>query len=113
MPAMTSSNRLAIAAAMALAVTSIAEAALPLDSIRLPPGFTIELVTDRVPNAREMALGLVDGSGATLFVGSQGAGKVYAVSLDGGIVRRERVRLLRVADGLRILLLPQRPREVV
>src|SRR5438034_10419910 len=49
---------------------------LPLDKIKLPPGFTIELVA-RVPNAREMALG----PRGTLFVGSTEAGKVYAVTL--------------------------------
>ena len=37
---------------------------LPLDRIRLPPGFTIELVA-RVPGAREMAFG----ANGTLFVG--------------------------------------------
>jgi glucose/arabinose dehydrogenase len=49
---------------------------LPLDKIKLPQGFAIELVA-RVPNAREMALA----SGGTLFVGSMEAGKVHAVTL--------------------------------
>jgi hypothetical protein len=49
---------------------------LPLEKIKLPPGFAIELVA-RVPNAREMALA----TGGTLFVGSMEAGKVYAVTL--------------------------------
>src|SRR5437867_7585348 len=48
---------------------------LPLDKIKLPPGFAIELVA-RVPNAREMALG----SKGTLFVGSMDGGRVYAVT---------------------------------
>jgi glucose/arabinose dehydrogenase len=48
---------------------------LPLDKIKLPPGFAIELLA-RVPNAREMALG----ARGTLFVGSTDAGKVYAVT---------------------------------
>jgi glucose/arabinose dehydrogenase len=47
---------------------------LPLEKIKLPPGFAIELLA-RVPNAREMALG----ARGTLFVGSADAGKVYAV----------------------------------
>ena len=47
---------------------------LPLESIKLPPGFAIELVA-RVENAREMTLG----PKGTLFVGSMQAGKVYAV----------------------------------
>jgi glucose/arabinose dehydrogenase len=49
---------------------------LPLEKIKLPPGFAIELVA-RVPNAREMALA----TRGTLFVGSMQAGKVYAVTL--------------------------------
>src|SRR5438132_704457 len=49
---------------------------LPLEKIKLPPGFAIELVA-RVPNAREMALG----TQGTLFVGSTEAGKVYALTL--------------------------------
>ena len=47
---------------------------LPLDTIKLPPGFAIELVA-RVDNARQMVLG----PKGTLFVGSMQAGKVYAV----------------------------------
>lgn len=47
---------------------------LPLDTIRLPPGFKISLYADNVPGARSMALG-ADG---TLFVGTRGD-KVYAL----------------------------------
>jgi glucose/arabinose dehydrogenase len=54
---------------------------LQLDKLRLPPGFKIELLTDAVPNARQMALGrYADGRGA-LYVGSMAAGNVYAVEL--------------------------------
>ncbi len=66
---------LALVAAAACAPAH-AQSPLPLESIRLPPGFSIELVA-RVPNARAMTW---DAEG-TLFVGSTGAGKVYAVSL--------------------------------
>src|SRR5258708_19731966 len=52
---------------------------LPLDKIKLPPGFKIEIAA-RVENAREMALG----ARGTLFVGSMQAGKVYAVTLEPG-----------------------------
>ena len=48
---------------------------LPLDTIRLPPGFKISVYADNVPGARSMALG----SNGTLFVGTRGEGKVYAV----------------------------------
>lgn len=50
-------------------------AALPLSSLRLPPGFQVDVFA-RVPNARQMALGKT-----TLFVGSMRAGKVYAIPL--------------------------------
>lgn len=50
---------------------------LPLDQLKLPPGFSIELLA-RVPNARQMVLG----DGRTLYVGSMGAGKVHALELD-------------------------------
>lgn len=45
------------------------------ESIRLPPGFEIELYSDAVPNARSMALG-ADG---TVYVGTRTLGKVYAL----------------------------------
>src|SRR4030042_4077807 len=50
---------------------------LPLASLKLPPGFEIELFA-RVPNTRQMALGK-----NTLFVGSMRARKVYAIPLRG------------------------------
>ncbi|MEW6119078.1 MAG: PQQ-dependent sugar dehydrogenase [Pseudomonadota bacterium] len=55
----------------------LATAALPLDALKLPPGFRIELFAE-VPNARQMALGKQH-----LFVGSRSASKVYAVPLAG------------------------------
>jgi len=65
-----------LAAAMLFGVPGAAPAqsALPVDQIRLPPGFTISVVA-RVPNARAMTMG----PGGTLFVGSASAGNVYAV----------------------------------
>src|SRR4249919_2876681 len=51
-----------------LAPVWAADAPLPVESIRLPPGFTIEVVA-RVPDARAMAWG----ANGTLFVGSTGA----------------------------------------
>lgn len=61
-------------------------AELPLDRIKLPPGFEISLHA-RVPGARSLALG----DKGTLFVGTRGD-KVYAVS-DG--------KLHTLASGLR------------
>ena len=54
---------------------AIAEENLPLDRIRLPAGFRIELFA-RVENARSMA---IDKNG-TIYVGTREAGKVFAVA---------------------------------
>jgi glucose/arabinose dehydrogenase len=67
---------------------------LPLDRIRLPPGFAIELFA-RVDNARGMALGAEN----TLFVGSMRAGKVHAVKFDAAY-RVTQTHL--VAEGLQL-----------
>ena len=63
-----------------LALIPSASAALPIDKLRLPPGFSIQLVSDRLPGARSMALG-EDG---TVYVGSMRAGRVYALRLKDG-----------------------------
>jgi glucose/arabinose dehydrogenase len=63
---------------------------LPLEKIRLPAGFAIELLA-RVPNAREMAIG----AQGTLFAGSN-TGKVYAITLRPGAAASVRT----IASGL-------------
>ena len=55
---------------------------LPLENIRLPEGFKIEVFSDNVENARAMAFA-EDG---TLFVGSRSAGNVYAVKPDKEVI---------------------------
>lgn len=52
-----------------------AQTSLPLDTIKLPTGFAIDLYATNVPNARSMALG----SQGTLFVSTRRAGNVYAL----------------------------------
>jgi glucose/arabinose dehydrogenase len=64
----------------------------PLDQIRLPPGFRIELFA-QVPNARQMALGR-----DTLFVGSMRDGRVHAVPLVKGRAGKPKV----IAQGLKL-----------
>jgi glucose/arabinose dehydrogenase len=64
----------AVLLAMLRCVAQAAE--LPIEEIKLPPGFKIELLA-RVDNAREMALG----AKGTLFVGSMQVGRVYALQL--------------------------------
>lgn len=46
-----------------------------LHSLQMRPGFAIELLTDEVPNARQMALS----PAGTLFVGTRSKGSVYAI----------------------------------
>ena len=56
-------------------------AAAELNELTLPPGFRIAVYAADVPNARQMALG----PPGVVFVGSNAAGKVYAVvDRDGG-----------------------------
>jgi hypothetical protein len=64
---------------------------LPLDKIKLPKGFAIEIVA-RVENARGMALG----DKGTLFAGSTRAGKVYAIRITPG----SPAQVFTVASGL-------------
>jgi glucose/arabinose dehydrogenase len=65
---------------------------LQLDTLRLPPGFRIEVLSDALPAARSMRFG----ERGTLFVGSYKAGDVYA--LDYGQPPPRRVHL--IASGL-------------
>lgn len=86
----------ALAAALLLAPASaaFAQGTLPIDSIRLPPGFTITVLA-RVPNVRAMTWG----AEGTLFVGSGSAGEVHAITLPPGGKGEAVVR--RIASGLR------------
>ena len=79
-----------------LVLTGRADAAapLPLDRIKLPPGFEISVLVDNVPNARAMVLG----DRGTLFVGSMRAGKVYAILLKDG----KPAGTLVIASGLEL-----------
>lgn len=74
--------------ALAAGVSTSARAAgVQLDTLRVAAGFRIALVTDAVPNARQMALGRSADGKSVLYVGSRSEGKVYAVELlQGGKV---------------------------
>jgi glucose/arabinose dehydrogenase len=69
-------------------------AELPLHDIKLPPGFTISVYADNIPDARSLALSPT----GTLFVGSLRAGNVHA------IVDRDHDnkadKIYRIAQGL-------------
>ncbi|WP_287127878.1 sorbosone dehydrogenase family protein [Candidatus Cyanaurora vandensis] len=54
---------------------ALSREALPLNQIKLPPGFKISLYAPEVPGARSLALG----PKGTIFVGTRATGKVYAL----------------------------------
>ncbi|MBK9020748.1 MAG: sorbosone dehydrogenase family protein [Sulfuritalea sp.] len=81
---------------LALLLCPAFAAAQKLESIRLPPGFSIETWA-KVDNARQMALGGTSEKGGVLYVGSRGAGKVHAVRFDAGY---RAGTVTRIADGL-------------
>ncbi len=70
-------QRCAVLLVVALSGVALsANAATPLQRLKVPAGFHVALYSDAVPNAREMALGTHD----TVFVGSMREGKVYALT---------------------------------
>ena len=88
---------IALRAGFACAALAFAQAApaqrLPLERIKLPPGFEISVFADGVPDARSLALGKSN----VLFVGTR-ADRVYAVR------HREAkaVQVITLASGLRM-----------
>jgi len=86
---------LAVAALAALIpAVALAQSDLPVEKIKLPPGFAIEVVA-RVDTARAMTWG----EKGTLFVGSRG-GRVFAVT-PAAAGSREPARGRTIASGLR------------
>lgn len=61
---------------LAAVCVQLAHASPPVDRIKLPPGFRIDVISDDVPGARGMTLS----PQGMLFVGSRGEGKVYALA---------------------------------
>lgn len=76
---------LRVGATLLLAATAVpALAALPIERIKLPPGFHIEVLSDALPSARGMALS----PKGILYIGSLD-GHVYALELrDGHVTAR-------------------------
>ena len=64
-----------------------------LANVRLPPGFKIELYTDKDDGARSLALG----KNGTVYVGTSRAGVVYAVAAPSGI---DAPRVRTILQGL-------------
>ena len=78
--------------------TAALAAAPDVRTLRVPAGFQIEVLTDAVPNARQMALGAFKDGKGVLYVGSRSAGKVYAVEID-----QDRAKAVHtVATGLQM-----------
>ena len=71
-------------------VPALPRGGIHLEAVSLPPGFRIGLFADRVPGARSLALG----PQGTVFVGTRGEGKVYALEDRDGDGRADRVRTL-------------------
>jgi glucose/arabinose dehydrogenase len=81
---------------MVLSAQCLHADSVQLQSLKLPPGFSITLYASGVKNARGMALG----EKGTLFVGSMKEGRVYAVVDHDGDHRADRVYTL--AKGLEL-----------
>lgn len=77
------------------AATHAAKGDIYLDKLNLPEGFKIEVYAEDVPNARHM----VRSENGTLFVGSMGEGKVYAVLDKNGDQKADEVKV--IAEGLK------------
>ena len=74
---------------------SAAQQPLPA-GITLPPGFSISVYAGNVPGARSMALG----AKGTLFVGTRGEGKVYAIIDHNG--DHKAAEVITIASGLQM-----------
>jgi glucose/arabinose dehydrogenase len=85
-----------LAVALLAAASGVRAGSAPLDRLRVPAGFKVELFSDAVPNARAMTLGRFEKGRGLLYVGSMSAGRVYAVELDGARAGQVHV----IASGL-------------
>jgi glucose/arabinose dehydrogenase len=66
---------------------------LPIDKLKVPPGFKVEVWVDGVPASRQLALG----DKGTVFVGNWQGRNVYAIVDRGG--KREVITLLKGLDA--------------
>ncbi|HSN19333.1 MAG TPA: sorbosone dehydrogenase family protein, partial [Usitatibacter sp.] len=82
----------ASALALSLAASCAAQARIELERLKLPPGFEVSVFAENVPGARSMALG----DKGTLFLGTIGEGRVYAIANDG----KKATKVVTIARGL-------------
>jgi len=83
---------LAAACAACALAASAGGPAPPLERIKVPPGFSVSVFADGVPNARALA----HGRGPVVFVGTRNRGAVYAVPYRDG----RATRVITLATGL-------------
>ena len=81
-------NRLLFSFLLSVWPFQLAQADVPVERIKLPAGFKIDIYAEGVKNARQM----VRGDQGTIFVGSRRAGKVWALSDTHGDQRADQVR---------------------
>jgi glucose/arabinose dehydrogenase len=77
-------------------IPPVFDSGLPLERIQLPEGFTINVFADKVKNARSLELS----PNGTLFVGTRGEGKVYALRDTDGDHRAD--EQYTIAEGLKL-----------
>jgi glucose/arabinose dehydrogenase len=87
---------LALSFVVACCASTRGAAAAPLETLRLPPGFSISVYADHVRNARSLTLGADN----VVYVGTRHAGKVYALIDGNGDHRADDV--VTVASGLSV-----------
>ena len=89
--------RIALRSGLSCLALAFASAAfgqrLPVERIKLPPGFEISVFADKVPDARSLAAG----KSSVIFVGTR-ADKVYALPYSGV----KATRVATIASGLRM-----------
>src|SRR4030067_108469 len=88
------SPSLAIILIVTSCISQGSSAKLPLEKIKLPPGFKISVYAEKVSGARSMTLS----PGGTLFVGTRGEGNVYALRDTNRDYRADEV--YTIASGL-------------
>ncbi|MGV5657353.1 sorbosone dehydrogenase family protein, partial [Burkholderia pseudomallei] len=86
LPRAASAACLVLATIVTVATAPAASAALPIDELRVPPGFRVQVLADDVPTAREMAWS----PRGILYVGSMN-GRVHALVVRDGHVREHHV----------------------
>jgi glucose/arabinose dehydrogenase len=61
-------------------MTETPRSEIPIDNLKLPPGFAVEIWATGIPGGRAMALG----DKGKIYVGTRAIGRVYEVTDDGG-----------------------------